>query len=58
MIRLYAVAHPITTLPSVSSTGDTQEDGKGGNGLGIKPNYTTCKKAWPSINHAILSGVG
>jgi|LakMenEpi03Aug12_release.lakeMendotaPanAssembly.Ray.scaffolds.fasta_scaffold1328664_1 hypothetical protein len=55
MIRLYV--HPLTTLPSVSLTGDTQEDGRGGNGLGVKPNHDH-KQAWPSINNSSLSGGG
>jgi hypothetical protein len=27
-----------------------------GEGVGKEPNHTTAKKAWPSLNHSILSG--
>jgi hypothetical protein len=48
---------PQPPLPSVSSTGDTQEDGRaGGSGRGAE-SYV-CKEAWSSISHSILSGLG
>ncbi len=64
---IWFLAHPLPPhLPSVSSIGDTQEDwerettccgerGVGGSGRGAEL-YDHRKKAWPSINHSILSG--
>ncbi len=57
-------SHP--TLPSISSTGHTQEDWerdttywqeRGRGCIGEEPNYTTASKPGPSINHSILSFV-
>jgi hypothetical protein len=45
MIRL--LAHPLHPLPSVSSTGDTQEDREREKGVGEEPKYTTARKPDP-----------
>ncbi len=58
--RLPPSAGPFPPLRSVSTTGDTKEDcerettcwrERGGD---QKPNHTTRKKAWSSINHSIF----
>ncbi len=60
MIWLHA--HPLPPLPSISSTDDTLEDWerettccRWGRGWGKGAAH---KKAWPSIAHSILYGVG
>jgi hypothetical protein len=53
-------------LQSVISAGDSEKtelerqlaDGRVGEGVGVEPNHTTGKQAWPSIIHSILSGSG
>jgi hypothetical protein len=50
---IWLLAHPLhPPLPSVSWTGDTEKerqlaDGRGGKGLGNKPNHTTARKPGP-----------
>ncbi len=57
----YALAPPPSPLPTVSSTGDTQEAEKerqlltGEGGGGEEPNQTTARKPGSSINNSILS---
>jgi hypothetical protein len=65
LTQSYAFAPPLPPLPSVSSTGNTQEDwefrrdnlltgdGEGGGGGGAKSDDR--EKDWSSINHSILS---
>jgi hypothetical protein len=49
---IWLLTHPFP-LPSVSSTGYAQEDREGW-GWGGAKSYDS-EKAWPSINHSILS---
>ncbi len=65
-LRSYDLSSPPPPLPSISSTGETQEDRKiergnlptgEGEGGGRGAIWYNHKKAWASINHSILSAL-